>query len=247
MDEKRCLHCQMLLSKKYYESRTAWEGRKFCSRACHYAYSRAHPRPAWNRGATAATDSRLEQMVKNKLAGHRSRGERITKQCPICGSDFEIAASQTRLLITCRSAACKATYRKVVVNDKIGRASRAAVAAGRVSHGWTTRGPSRAEQLLAQLLEPHGWVAECPVLDETHPQGRVATCDVAWAEQRLDVEIDGSSHRKKHGHDAERDTQLRLKGWEVLRVTDTTVLENPQGTANAVLLWAKQVISARRT
>jgi hypothetical protein len=44
------------------------------------------------------------------------------------------------------------------------------------------------------------------------------TLDFAHIEAKVDIEIDGSSHKRKEDHDARRDAFLRNLGWKVIRI-----------------------------
>ena len=234
MDTKLCACCGKEFAKPATESRAMWENRhRFCSRSCA---RQGHE--AWSKGLTAEEDSRLAASREHKLQGHRDRGERVEKVCPICQTAFECERSQTSLRVTCGDEACKTIYRKTVTGRKISEALRAGYAGGRAPVGWTTRGPSEAEKALAAVLVPLGWTAEYRIKDHSHKRGQPAICDLALVESKLDVEVDGSSHRNKSKHDTERDAVLRFLGWRVLRLKDIDVLADVEKTANAVRCWA---------
>jgi len=64
-----------------------------------------------------------------------------------------------------------------------------------------------------------GWVTEQRV--------HTYRCDFAFVEQRIDVEIDGKSHRYRVEHDKKRDTQLASMGWTILRFSNKLALSDP--------------------
>lgn len=76
---------------------------------------------------------------------------------------------------------------------------------------------SKAERLFLDLLKKHhitGWIAN-------HPVGGYVV-DVAFADQKVAVEIDGWAHHsdpERFGKDRKRQNALILSGWRVLRFT----------------------------
>ncbi|MDB5672938.1 MAG: hypothetical protein JWO25_3897, partial [Alphaproteobacteria bacterium] len=59
--------------------------------------------------------------------------------------------------------------------------------------------------------------------------------DLACREVKLAVEFDGSQHQENTAYDAERTRFLVSLGWRVLRFWNSTVSENPDGVAEAIL------------
>lgn len=60
--------------------------------------------------------------------------------------------------------------------------------------------------------------------------------DFAFVADRLILEVDGASHRKKGApeKDAQRDKRLEAYGWRVLRVTNEDVFSEPEAVARLV-------------
>lgn len=56
-------------------------------------------------------------------------------------------------------------------------------------------------------------------------------CDFALPVQKIVVEVDGASHKKKGApeRDAARDAKMAKHGWTVLRLSNETALDDPKG------------------
>jgi len=74
-----------------------------------------------------------------------------------------------------------------------------------------------------------------------HPIGPIVV-DFCCAEAMLVVELDSSYHRGRKDEDAERDSLLRERGYEVLRVTASELAKDQ----NAVLSWILRVAKTRK-
>lgn len=83
--------------------------------------------------------------------------------------------------------------------------------------------PSRMPQSeldFAPLLLSAGYVAG-HVIPTNRPEnngGGYYKLDYAHLEAKIDIEIDGSSHRFKRESDEKRDTFMRVLGWKVIRI-----------------------------
>src|SRR3982750_2671267 len=60
--------------------------------------------------------------------------------------------------------------------------------------------------------------------------------DLACREAKLAVEVDGGQHAETTVYDSRRTSFLEEQGWSVLRLWNNEVVENPNGTAEHVLL-----------
>ena len=98
---------------------------------------------------------------------------------------------------------------------------------------------SHAERLLTQLLKSAGitgWAANYPI-------GRYKV-DVAFAEHKLVIEIDGWAFHSDpivFREDRARQNQIALLGWQVLRFTWFDLTEQPE----RVIAEIRRVLSAR--
>ena len=99
---------------------------------------------------------------------------------------------------------------------------------------------AESERLLQRLLDQagiDGWRGNYPIV----VFGRRFRLDVAFLEQRVDVEVDGwAYHRSKERRDSdlERDNLLTQAGWRVLRFSWEDVADRPDyvlGTIGSVL------------
>ena len=70
--------------------------------------------------------------------------------------------------------------------------------------------------LLCPLGYIHGYVI--PTHRPENNGGGYYKLDFAHLEAKVDIEIDGSSHRGKKNQDGRRDTFLRAHGWKVIRI-----------------------------
>lgn len=61
--------------------------------------------------------------------------------------------------------------------------------------------------------------------------------DFAFPTIKVDLEVDGESHRRKSQilHDEERRVFMAKRGWQVIRVTNEEVNIDPYGTINRVM------------
>ena len=59
--------------------------------------------------------------------------------------------------------------------------------------------------------------------------------DLACREVRLAIELDGSQHLDQQVYDTARTAYLEAKGWRVIRLWNSDVMSNPEGSAQTVL------------
>ena len=81
-----------------------------------------------------------------------------------------------------------------------------------------------------EILEPLGFWRQVPIAGMTKNGGTwdyIADfyCAPSWS-SKIIVEVDGSSHRRKKGHDRRRDTRLATEGIVTIRFTNRQVLNN---------------------
>ena len=59
--------------------------------------------------------------------------------------------------------------------------------------------------------------------------------DLACREAKLAVEVDGSQHASDLPYDQRRTAYLAIEGWDVIRLWNNEVIENPAGSAELIL------------
>ncbi|MEH1015439.1 DUF559 domain-containing protein [Micromonospora sp. CPCC 206060] len=108
------------------------------------------------------------------------------------------------------------------------------------------RADSAAEQALERALARHGWARgrRWNQIHEWHILGRPYRLDLCWAVEGLVVEVDGPEHRGpiKFADDRQRDVQLQLLGYDVLRFTNEQVLSD----IHTVVRQIRQLLVRRR-
>lgn len=87
---------------------------------------------------------------------------------------------------------------------------------GHTFSGGKGREPNELEKWYAGLLQPLGYIWQFVVVVDSN--GRHYDLDFAHVENKINVEIDGSSHRGREQKDTRRDETLRNMGWKVIRV-----------------------------
>jgi len=80
--------------------------------------------------------------------------------------------------------------------------------------------PHPREVVAAEMLADLGFIPEFSI-PTFMGYGHHYTADLAHPLLKIDVEIDGGSHKSRREKDAERDATLRALGWEVLRRPST--------------------------
>ena len=98
----------------------------------------------------------------------------------------------------------------------------------------STRSPSVLQGRMARLLARSGLPAPEPEHEVLDGRYRV---DFAWPERRVAVEVDGYEHHSSWDdfrHDRQRQNDLVLGGWVVLRFTWDDVCRRPGGVAAGV-------------
>jgi very-short-patch-repair endonuclease len=66
--------------------------------------------------------------------------------------------------------------------------------------------------------------------------------DLACRKAKLAIELDGSQHIDGVAADARRTEYLESKGWRVIRLWNSDVLENPDGAAQHILSTAAECL-----
>jgi hypothetical protein len=71
----------------------------------------------------------------------------------------------------------------------------------------------------AEILCPAGYLMDkINIPKGTWKGASYYTLDFGHPEAKVDIEIDGSSHKNKQKHDAERDAFLQNLGWKIIRI-----------------------------
>jgi hypothetical protein len=106
---------------------------------------------------------------------------------------------------------------------------------------------SWAEQSLEAALASAGWAAgrEWNQLYQAHPLTNPIRVDLLWRAEHCVVEIDGEEHREpeRFAADRQRDVQLQLAGYAVLRFTNKQVVYH----RDLVISQIRQFLDTRRT
>lgn len=90
---------------------------------------------------------------------------------------------------------------------------------GNYFNGGKGHPPNQPMLDFAAVLCPAGYLMdEICILKGPQMNAGHYTLDFGHPEAKVDIEIDGSSHRGKEQRDAERDTLLRSLGWKVIRI-----------------------------
>ncbi|RJF85873.1 endonuclease domain-containing protein [Sphingomonas cavernae] len=66
--------------------------------------------------------------------------------------------------------------------------------------------------------------------------------DIACRSAKLAIELEGRQHLDDADRDARRSAWLATQGWTVMRFWNGTVLENPEGVIEAILLKAAECL-----
>jgi very-short-patch-repair endonuclease len=105
---------------------------------------------------------------------------------------------------------------------------------------------SQAEQSLETALARVDWAAgrEWNQVHQAHPLTNPVRVDLLWRAERCVVEIDGAEHREplRFANDRQRDVQLQLAGYAVLRFTNTQVVHH----RDLVMSQLRQFLDGRR-
>ena len=243
MDTKDCLNCGRSFERPLWANAPKWRTQKFCSLSCANSYNRRSVSvPASKTCPTCAgeftrpasyTAKQWLAKIHCSRACHHEATRRATAErkgprtCPICGEDF-IWAYENQ--VTCRSERCKAQWRQTVSGPAQGARMRADYAAGLRKR---VDGLSPRERALWPLLRDHGWLWR---LRWTDAAGG-GELDFAHQGAMVNVEIDGVEHRepRKLPIDAARDEYLASLGWTVVRIPNTDVDADLEGTAQRII------------
>ena len=105
---------------------------------------------------------------------------------------------------------------------------------------------SHAEQSLEAALAGVDWAVgrEWNQQYQAHPLTNPIRVDLLWRAERCVVEIDGPEHRdpERFANDRQRDVQLQLAGYAVLRFTNTQVVQH----RDLVMSQLRQFLDCRR-
>lgn len=224
-DTKPCHICGATIVKLPTCSKADWQKRRFCSSACKKASQRGQP--AWNKGRTS--DSRARRVP-----------------CRICGEPTRFAGSSESPLIgkvPCSKPECIVASRSLK-NQRIGERATQMYANGqraRLIGNWSrVRTISAEEEVLTPWFEALGWAAQYRFVPGT--KQRSFRLDFAHPGLKLDVEIDGTSHRHadRKARDIERDAVLAALGWRVLRIQARDVQADAESVRTRVLAWIRK-------
>jgi very-short-patch-repair endonuclease len=219
---KECESCRKSFEKPRWCGLPEWERRRFCSYACKAAGQKGQP--TWNKGLT-----------------FESRAQHVP--CRICGEPTRFPGGPDSPLIgkvPCDKPECVAASRGMK-NQRISERASAMYANGeraRLIGNWSrVRTISAEEELLMPWFESIGWTAQYRFVPGTRQ--RSFRLDFARPDLKLDVEIDGTSHRHadRQARDAQRDATLASQGWRVLRIQAQDVQANAESVRARILSW----------
>ena len=219
---KSCEVCGEPFSKPRSCGLPEWSRRRFCSYRCKGDGQKGQP--TWNKGQT-----------------FESHAQRVS--CRICGEPTRFAGGEgSRLIgkVPCDKPECIAASR-ALKNQRIGDRATSMYANGErallVGNWQRVRTISVEEVLLTPWFASIGWTAQYRFMPGT--QQRSFRLDFAHPALRLNVEIDGTSHRTadRKARDARRDATLTAQGWQVLRIQAKDVQADADSVRTRVLTW----------
>ena len=82
--EKKCEKCNKVFIKSYFESRNAWNGRKYCSKSCANSVTKN------GKGNKGKTSPNKGKKFPERSGENNPRYTRVKKICIVCGKEFEV-------------------------------------------------------------------------------------------------------------------------------------------------------------
>lgn len=189
------------------------------------------------------------------------------KFCPICGKQILHNPKGSRLFNKTCSKECaialnikkqKELYDKYPEKREIKRKQRLKYLSNndnKINTAWGKRSKRKLSYLeqwfVDNILEIYkDKLSQYDIINEFHVLNY--SCDFAFINIKLDVELDGKQHfinsEKRIEHDIKRDTNLINNGWKVYRITYKDVLTKPQSTINEFLNFIEHIniLSSKR-
>lgn len=222
-ETKPCEICGSTIEKPASCSRANWPKRRFCSMDCKAA-------------------SQVGKPSGSKGKPSPRKGLTHPIPCRICGQPTRYNAKSLIGRISCTDPACR-TASVAIRGKNLSEGMKARYASGerrKLRDTWSKVSRiSREETLLAPALAQLGFTPQYRVLTGTTPA--TYYLDFADVSKRIDIEIDGSSHRScaRVERDRRRDEILGRLGWTVIRITAAEVSQDP----DAAILKAATLIS----
>jgi len=99
---------------------------------------------------------------------------------------------------------------------------------------------SKEELALAPWFLEHGWKVQWRLVTNVSGESGLPRCfwlDFSLPDQKLCVEIDGTSHRLNPDRFARRDAMMRERGWRILRIVASTVDKDKGATIAQIERW----------
>lgn len=220
---KLCEVCGATIVKPPTCSMANWPKRRFCSQAC----------------------KRQSQIGQPSVLRGRSYGPSMAQRlpCRVCGEPTRyhgIPSNPRAALVRCDRQDCRDESR-AKKNQRIAERAKSMYASGerpRLIGNWQrVRTVSAEEEALAPWFKSIGWTPQYRFVPGTNQ--RSFRLDFADSERRLDVEIDGTSHRfpERQRRDAARDATLIAGGWRVLRIQAKDVQADAESVRARILAW----------
>lgn len=211
--DKTCIQCGAIIERPDPFKSSAWAKRKFCNLQCKGAHMRGKP-----------SKKKGMKFPQGHFGGKFC-------DCRICGAPTKYRYAEKLVgKVHCGSEACAAESARIK-RDRLHATIDAKREAGDYDHltgGWeNVPACPDGERGLIPFMTELGFVHQYLVVTGT--QSKHYRLDFAHLEKKIDVEIDGSSHRRhdRKERDAIRDEYFQSRGWTVMRFSEKEAKENP--------------------
>lgn len=232
---KTCPVCGVKFPKPLTESKRVWLQHTYCSLECTYS-DRQGKQPEW-------------LIDKAFQLGHEPwhKGRSSTyANCRICGKRFPTHGKE--LLVSCPNPECREASKKLRA-ENASKALKQMWENGEFDDNDPTWNlvptVTSGEIALAPYLEPEGWETQYKVpCNPPDMHNRTYHLDFAYPEEKLYVEIDGSSHLKpdRIEKDNLRTKLLGKKGWQGIRFWEREAKNSPEMVYEQIWDWIVKVL-----
>lgn len=220
---KVCVVCEKEFPKPYYCSYPEWEKRKFCSQACKHIYQVGKP-------------------TGKKKTGLGSMNGKF-EPCRICGNPTKYYANKKyENKVHCEKIECIEESKRLK-NQKISSTHLKDYKTNKrekLRDNWDSiKRISKEEEVIAEFMISIGYIQQF-VLPTKLPNGaypRSYSLDFANVSSKLNVEIDGSSHKLegRKERDELRDSILISLGWKTLRLPSELINRDLEEAKSLIL------------
>jgi very-short-patch-repair endonuclease len=113
------------------------------------------------------------------------------------------------------------------------------------------RRSTEAEEMLwllvrnRQILDKK-FLRQYPIIFKLNGKRRFFVADFYCHENRLIVELDGEIHEKRKNYDKMRDDILKTLGYQIIRIKNDELIEDPSGTVEKLKLVINLPLSGKR-